>query len=196
MHCGRLTTTRHAGQDRATQPTPRKDTMHRFATLALALALAVTMPAAAPAQDEVVTFGADDAVMNSAIETARSHLAQVLTATISDVGVGHPALSLKVAFPVDGDDMETEVIWLDQISLAQQGMAGRLANAPVNMPGLRLGDEVRFSQDMIYDWGLVGPDGKVFGHYTTRVLLVTLPGDQAAPIRAVLSDDPLPEAWR
>jgi len=163
-------------------------------SLALVLGLAGSLPAVG--QDEVVSTNADDPAMSAAIETAQSHLAKVLTAAINEVGVGHPALSLKVAFPVDTDDMDTEVIWLSDISLAQEGMAGKLANEPVNMPDLHLGDEVRFSQEMIFDWGLAGPEGKVFGHYTTRVLLGSLPEDQAAPIRALLSDDPLPDAWR
>jgi uncharacterized protein YegJ (DUF2314 family) len=165
----------------------------RFA-LVLALALAAALPARA--QDEVISFADDDPAMSAAVETARNHLGQVLTATISEVGVGHPALSLKVAFPVEGGETDTEVIWLSEISLAQAGMAGKLANEPVNMAGLHLGDEVRFTQEMIYDWGLAGPDGKMFGHYTTRVLLHTLPEAQAAPIREILSDDPLPEPWR
>lgn len=162
--------------------------------LALALSIAATLPARA--QDEVIPFANDDPAMSAAIQTAQSHLSEVLTATINEFGIGHPALSLKVAFPVEADDMDTEVIWLSDISLAQEGMAGTLANEPVNMPGLHFGDEVRFAQDMIYDWGLVGPDGKILGHYTTRVLLEDLPEEQAAPIRAQLADDPLPEAWR
>lgn len=162
--------------------------------LAILFTLAATLPARA--QDEVIAFSDSDPAMNAAIETARSHLGEVLTATINDFGVGHPALSLKVAFPVEAADMDTEVIWISDISLAQEGMAGKLANEPVNMPGLHFGDEVRFEQSMIYDWGLAGPDGKILGHYTTRVLLDGLPQDQAAPIRAQLADDPLPEAWR
>lgn len=77
--------------------------MRRLAALALALTLASTL--AGGAQDEVVPYSGDDVAMNTAIETGQSHLGQVLTATISDVGVGHPALSLKVAFPVEAEDM-------------------------------------------------------------------------------------------
>ncbi|GKY89464.1 DUF2314 domain-containing protein [Sinisalibacter aestuarii] len=170
--------------------------MLRLASLTLALALSLAALAPASAQDDVISYGSDDPAMNEAIRSAQSHLGRVLVAAINEVGVAHPALSLKVAFPVEAEDMNAEVIWVDEISLAQEGMAGKLANEPVNMPGLHLGDEVHFSQEMIYDWGLVGPDGKVFGHYTTRVLIETLPEAQAAPIREALSDTPLPAAWQ
>lgn len=175
--------------------------MPRFALILLSLSLAFSAPLSGHAQqgtgdESVVSIADDDPAMVDAIKTARSHLGQVLTAAISNVGIGHAGLTLKVAFPVESAQMDREVIWLSDISLAQDGMAGRLANDPIAMPGLKFGDEVRFSEDMIYDWGLADPDGKIFGHFTTRVLLHQIPKAQADEIRAILSDDPLPEAWR
>ncbi|HHS94322.1 MAG TPA: DUF2314 domain-containing protein [Rhodobacterales bacterium] len=175
--------------------------MPRFAIMLLSLSLAFAAPLSGHAQqgpgdESVVSIADDDPAMVDAIETARGHLGQVLTAAINEFGVAHPGLTLKVAFPVESAQMDREVIWLSDISLAQDGMAGRLANDPVAMPGLKFGDEVRFTQDMIYDWGLAGPDDRIFGHFTTRVLLDQIPKAQADEIRTMLSDDPLPEAWR
>lgn len=170
--------------------------MPRLLALLLAFALTLALPARAQEEDNVVGLTANDPAMSAAIETARSHLGQVFAATISEFGLGHPALSLKVAFPVEGGETEVEAIWVGEISLAQQGMAGKLQNEPLNMPGLHAGDEVRFDEAMIYDWSLAGPEGKFFGHFTTRILLGELPDAQAEALRAVLTEDPLPDGWR
>ena len=71
-----------------------------------------------------------------------------------------------------------------------------LANQPLHLVDLAAGDPVSFDEDMIADWGLAGDAGGLLGHYTTRVLLATMPEDHAAQVRALLSDDPLPAAWR
>ena len=162
------------------------------AARALALVLA-TLAWISPAPAETVITAADDPRMAEAIETAQSHLARVVELGIDADGQGHPALTLKVAFPVEGGE---EIIWVAGVSRKGTEWTGSLANEPLHLTGLAAGDTVTFDQGMIADWGLVDASGKLFGHFTTRVLLETMPEDQAAPIRALLSEDPLPASWR
>ena len=165
---------------------PRLPRAARTLTFALALAL---VPVIAPA--ETVVTEAGDPVIAAAIETARSHLARVFDVGFQEGGTAHPALTLKVAFPIEDGE---EIIWVAEAARAGADMSGKLANDPVHLPGLSAGDTVTFTEDMIADWGIVGAAGKLFGHYTTRVLIETMPEDQAAAIRDLLSDDPLPAA--
>lgn len=158
--------------------------------LLFALSLSVVPALAA---DETVTVTAADPAMAAAVETARSHLARVLDTAIASDGTAHPALTLKVAFAVDDGE---EIIWVATVVRDGAEFTATLANEPLRLEGLAAGDTVRFTEAMIADWGLVGASGKLFGHYTTRVLLDTMPEAEAAPIRALLSDNPLPASWR
>ena len=72
---------------------------------------------------------------------------------------------------------------------------GYLANDPNHMPNKQIGSKVHFSAQQIRDRGYFGANGKLFGHYTTRVLVKTLPQNQAKPILDLLSDYPVPNRW-
>jgi uncharacterized protein YegJ (DUF2314 family) len=64
------------------------------------------------------------------------------------------------------------------------------------MPGYQLGDHVRFTRSQIADWSVLEADGRMYGHYTTRVLIDRLPREEADQIRDLISPQPMPEAWR
>ncbi len=160
----------------------------RTFTLGLALARA---PVSARA-DTIVTR-AGDPDMAQAIETARSHLAREFEVGFDSDGRAQGALTLKAAFRIDG---VRETIRVAQAARSGPEMTGTPANAPLHFPGLDAGDAVRFSEDMIADRGIVGAAGKLIGHDATRVLRWTMPEDQAGPILDLVSDDPLPAAWR
>lgn len=165
--------------------------LSRFAKLPAFVAALALAPVTARADTVVTTAG--DAAMTAAIETARSHLDRVFDVGFGENGRGHPALALKVAFPVEAGQ---EFIWVAEVARTGGQLTGTRANAPLHLAGLRAGDEVRFTEEMIAAWGIVGASGKLFGHDTTRVLIASMPEDQPAPVRALLSDDPLPAAWR
>lgn len=159
---------------------------------ALTLAFAFVAPPT-PCRAENVVFVASSSTMTDAIRAAQSHLPRVFAAVMDPDGKAHPALSLKVAFPVgDGE----EVIWVSKVKRTGKRFTAVLANQPMYLDGLTAGDEVTFTKEMIADWGLVSDGGKLLGHYTTRVLLETMPADQAAQVRALLTPAPLPAAWR
>lgn len=168
--------------------------MTPFARMAQSVALALSLTLSAPpALAENVVIVADDPAMAAAIETARRHLPRVFGAAMDADGKAHPALTLKVAFQVEDG---AEIIWVANVARAGKRFTAILANEPVYLADLAAGDAVTFDDAMIADWGLAGDAGRLFGHLTTRVLLETMPEDQAAPVRALLSEDPLPAAWR
>jgi uncharacterized protein YegJ (DUF2314 family) len=158
-----------------------------------ALALCACGPAqtAAPAAngkgDEVVNFAGGDAEMNAAIAAARKTL-PVFWKHLE----AHPEMaedhSLKVAMPVDGGGREH--IWVGHIQAQGGKITGQLANAPDSLPGLKLGSPVSFTQDQISDWSYT-KGGKLYGHYTTRIVIKHIDPAEAAQVRAMLSENPV-----
>jgi len=71
---------------------------------------------------------------------------------------------------------------------------GLLANDPVSFKG-NAGDAITFSADQVRDWYVFGADGKMYGNYTTRVMLADLSPELSAQIEAMLSPTPLPDTW-
>lgn len=163
----------------------------------IAITVALALPTISVAGDPTVGFEKTDPVMNKAIGNAIGSLDLFLNAVSNTSGHFHADGSLKVAFVVNSADMTAEIIWVDNLRLKKNGQfTGRLANEPNAMPGLKHGSKVRFSKDQIRDWGFFASDQKLYGHYTTRVLVKQLPKDQAAGILSVLSRKPVPAGWK
>lgn len=97
--------------------------------------------------------------------------------------------SLKVTF--DTPQGQQEHIWTNAIQRDGDTITGVIANTPLNVPSLRPGQRVIIDPARIYDWAYTR-DGKLYGHFTSRVLLDGMPAAEAAPIRAQLSTTPLP----
>ena len=163
----------------------------------LALGLAPLSPAPLWAGDPTVDFITGDAEMSAAETEAQANLDRFLAHALNGAGLGRPNADLKVAFPVTGHgNAEAEVIWVSRFKRDAGGFSGELSNEPNAMPGLHLGDRVTFTRDQIRDWGWMdGASGKLYGHYTTRVITRHLPPEQAAPLLELLSPQPVPSGW-
>ena len=137
--------------------------------------------------DKVVNFADSDAKMSAAIAQARKTL-PVFWKHLQ----AHPEMadsnSLKVALPADGGGHEH--IWVSHIQAKGDQITGRLANEPNGLPGMSLGSPVTFKQDQISDW-TYKKDGKLYGHYTTRIVIEHIDPAEAAQVRAVLSENPV-----
>ncbi|MBP0481158.1 DUF2314 domain-containing protein [Sagittula salina] len=160
------------------------------------LALLACLATPLLAQEAALETAEDDPALRAAIMDARSHLDVVLSRLTGEEGGLHPALNLKVALPVQHFDVDSEVLWVDRIARDGEGYTGHLANQPAHLPGHQMGDRVRFGRAQIVDWSVLGEDGRMSGHYTTRVLMRAMTRTQAGQIRDMLSADPMPEAWR
>lgn len=169
--------------------------MRRGLSLILAAGLCVFAAACDPAVqapkaddsgpgDEIVQFQAQDAAMNAAVAQAKATLPAFLTRL--DAGDIQTADSLKVGFPA-GEGHEH--IWVDHVARKGDELTGLLANEPNAMPGLHQGSPVTFKIDLVSDWSYE-KDGKLWGNYTTRVMLPYLSPEEAQAVRANLSDTP------
>ncbi len=149
--------------------------------------------AAAGDGDPVVSFANDDPTMNQAQSEAISHLDQFMSLVMQNNGVARGDAAIKVAMPTDGAG--DEVIWVTPFAIHNGAFLGRLANEPQALPKYRAGDTVHFIREQVRDWSFMGPEGKIYGSYTTRALLPHLDPNQAAEIALLLSDNPLPMDW-
>lgn len=170
----------------------------RFGFLAICLAVgwfASGSSADAAESDKVVEYGKGDLSMNSAQAEAQKHLPVFLANILDEQGLAAEGAMVKVAFPVTIDGVSGhEVIWVGPFARLDGSFKGMLANRPRDMTE-QVGDVVDFSEDMIRDWMFPGPDGRLFGSYTTRVMLKDLDADTAARISAALAPEPLPRGW-
>ena len=143
--------------------------------------------------DNFIIYNGHSADMRKAIDKARRTLAAAMeAASLGNTGRFSPELILKVAIPA-GDGVEN--IWVDSIARDSDALVGRFANEPRYLPGKRLGDTVNFSLDAVIDWSLPKSDGKLFGHYTTRIILQNIAPEEARRIRSRLSLRPAPRNW-
>jgi uncharacterized protein YegJ (DUF2314 family) len=129
----------------------------------------------------IVKLTSDDADMNAAIARARDTLptfwASYDAPKPSETGHG-----LKVRFAVGPDRFEH--IWMSEVEKLPDGnFSGRFANQPSDLPGKNEGDQVEFKQVDITDWLFIR-NGKVVGGETIRLLLKSMPKEQADAMRA------------
>lgn len=141
-----------------------------------------------------VTIQANHAAMTDAEAAARRHFDQFLSHVLQpDGATGHGA-AVKIAVPTG--DGHAEVLWVTPFAqTSAHGFMGLYANPPQSIAGAEIGDAVAFDRAQVRDWSFVGVDTKLYGSFTTRVLLPHIPQADAAQIAAVLSDLPIPREW-
>jgi len=137
--------------------------------------------------DPVVNVEATDATMNAAIAEARAALPRFWALYEGDPVVNATA-GLKVGFPVKGGGHEH--MWLNTIKREGAVITGVLGNDPAFIPSMKLGDVVTIDPALISDWSYER-NGRLYGSYTTRVLVGQMSAEEAAPYRKMLSDKPL-----
>lgn len=148
---------------------------------------------AASASDaaETVKSRGDDASLQQASDQARGSLDTFWKAWDRRRPTDD-AFRLNVGFPARGGG--TENIWVALTSRDGDSAVGKLSNDPVYFVG-KMGDEVKFDVSAVQDWTF-RRDGKMYGMFSTRVLLRRVSPAQAARVSAVLSETPLPDAER
>ncbi len=135
--------------------------------------------------------------MNSARSQARQSLPHALRLATLSNGKLSPSLGLKVAVHVGNRDRnDTEVIWVSNVvQLNNRRFTAKLANDPQNISNKKRGSKIRFDLGQISDWSLPGADGKMYGHFTTRVMLEHIPDSTRAQLAARLQPKPTPSNW-
>lgn len=148
--------------------------MKLVAVLAMILWPLVALPQAARDENEVIYVGTKDPDMIAAIKQARATLDEFL-AIAANPAPNTTGYKLKVMV-IDGGD--TEHFWVTPFRVIPDGFAGVISNDPRVVRSVKNGQVVRFTRDLISDWGYQ-KDGRQVGSYTVCVLFKKMPKDQA-----------------
>jgi uncharacterized protein YegJ (DUF2314 family) len=79
-----------------------------------------------------------------------------------------------------------EHIWIQVSGRQGDEISGLLANEPFDIPGLHLGSKVTIKAAQVSDWAYP-KGGKLYGHFTTRVLMPQMAADEQAQMKAALA---------
>lgn len=139
--------------------------------------------ATAPRQmkENVVAYHTGDSEMNAAKKTGQSTLPRFREL----IAAGTPG-TYTVKFPLTQNGA-TEHIWMQLIDYRDGKFIGLLANDPVNGNQYKMGDPVTVADADVEDW-MVRSDDAIYGGYTARVALESLPKEQAEKYRVMFRD--------
>jgi uncharacterized protein YegJ (DUF2314 family) len=101
---------------------------------------------------------------------------------------GADQFALKVSFPTRHGGQE--YMWVAPTQRTDAEVVGQLIDEPEKVEGLKPGDQVRFDPGRIADWGYER-GGKVYGNFTTRILLNNFSPEDRAHAAAHFSPTPL-----
>lgn len=142
----------------------------------------------------VVTLQAGHLAMSDAEAAAQRHFDRFLMHVLKPSGQTLESAAVKIAVPTGNG--HAEVIWVTPFAqTTENAFLGVFANAPQAIPSAKAGDAIVFEKSQVRDWSFMGADTKLYGSFTTRVLLPHIPREQAAQIASVLSDLPIPSEW-
>lgn len=154
--------------------------MKRSSTLAILVLLAVC-GCGRSTPDTLVKSGYDEHEMNAAIARARSEVDSFIGELSKPTGTNH-----AVKAPIE-DAGKTEHFWLTDVSFQNGEFKGTINNDPGIVRNVKIGQSWTIKKTAISDWMFMR-DGKIYGNYTMRPLLKTMPADEAAKYRSILAD--------
>lgn len=131
--------------------------------------------------DTLVTGGYDEAEMDAAMQRAVNEVDRFIKALQAG---GSEQYGVKVPI-VDGEN--TEYFWMVDISFDGQQFTGTIDNEPGMVSNIKMGQRYSVNKKEISDWMFMR-DGKMYGNYTMRPLLATLPEAEAEMYRALFAE--------
>jgi uncharacterized protein YegJ (DUF2314 family) len=117
---------------------------------------------------DIMMFSPEDSEMNSAIQEA-SRTLDVFIDNLQSPKPTQRDFSIKARFAYDADEGHYEHIWIDNVAYVGGKFRGRIANDPLYVERLKLGDAVAIDRSDVTDWMFVD-NGKLVGGYTLRVM--------------------------
>ena len=130
--------------------------------------------------ETLVKGGYDESEMAAATERAINEV----DAFISDLKTGR-SKDYAVKAPIK-DNGETEHFWLTEVTFDGAKFTGTIDNEPGMVSNVKMGQKWTLGKKEISDW-MYMRDGKMYGNYTMRPLLVTMPKEQADQFRAMFA---------
>lgn len=113
----------------------------------------------------VIPIEDGDPRMSAAVESARERWPEFVAAFERNAS-GDENFAIKVRLTVDE---VTEYIWLDFLGAEPKFLHGRLANDPVDLGTLALGDQVEVPVENLMDWGFVS-GGQPQGFFSVQAM--------------------------
>ena len=130
--------------------------------------------------ETLVEDGYDEAEMASATERAISEV----DSFIADLKSGQSE-NYAVKAPIE-DGGETEHFWLTGVTFANGKFTGTINNEPGMVSNVTMGQQYSLGRTEISDWMFMR-DGKMYGNYTMRPLLATMPEAEADMYRKMFA---------
>ena len=116
---------------------------------------------------------------------ARAHLGLFFKAVLTENSVSDQGAAVRIAVPLP--DGRHELVWVTDF---------RHDNGQLNGVSARnAARHMQFDQSQIVDWSLVSADGRMYGNYSTRLVLQTVLPAHAQQIASILTEAPTPEEW-
>jgi uncharacterized protein YegJ (DUF2314 family) len=132
-------------------------------------------------QPDVFMVPADDARMSEAVARARGSVEEFI-AVFTKPGARQRSFAIKVSV-IEGARIEE--FWVDLESFANGQFTGHIANQPLNVDSVRLGDRIVVDKERISDWMYVDR-GRLIGGYTIRMLRAAMSADERKAFDATL----------
>jgi uncharacterized protein YegJ (DUF2314 family) len=136
------------------------------------------MVAGCSGQPETLVTDYSEAEMAAAIEQARATFGE-FKARFHVPQPGDSDFGVKVRIE---DAQGVEHFWLTDVIVDQEPYSGVIGNDPGIVSNVKLGQTYRFYEKDVSDWMYVS-DGVMQGNYTARVLLKSMPPDEAEALR-------------
>jgi uncharacterized protein YegJ (DUF2314 family) len=154
--------------------------MKTYSTL-LFVCLILATCSCSKSPETLVKGGYDEKEMDAAIARARSEVDVFIAEMLKGNGT-----DFAVKAPIQ-DKEETEHFWLTDIVYRNGKFEGVIGNDPGIVTNVKSGQKWTIKKSEISDWMFMR-DGKIYGNYTMRPLLKTMPEEEAARFRSMLAN--------
>ena len=155
--------------------------MIKYLSLPLALFFVACSSCGKSDPDTLVRGGYDEREMDAAIARARKEVDAFIAEMEKGNGEG---FAVKAPIEYQG---QTEHFWLTDVVYRNGQFEGIIGNEPGMAKNVRLGQKWTIKKHEISDW-MYMRDEKMYGNYTMRPLLKTLPPDEAEEYRKMLAN--------
>ena len=147
----------------------------------VALLVMCSLGACKRAPETLVEGGFDEREMDAAIARARGEV----DVFIKELSQGN-GTNFAVKAPID-DQEKTEHFWLTDVVYRDGTFEGVIGNEPGVVTNVKMGQKWSLKKLEISDWMFMR-GGKMYGNYTMRPLLKTMPADEAAKLQSLLAE--------
>ncbi len=155
--------------------------MRIFYGLSIVLFLGTLTACDSGKPETLVEGGYDEQEMEAATERARQEVDSFIEQMKQRNGE-----DFAVKAPIE-DKGRVEHFWLTDVNYSDGTFEGLIGNDPGIVENVKFGQKWTPKKEEIRDWMFMR-DGKMYGNYTMRPLLKTLPADQAEEMRSMLAE--------